>query len=147
MHKLLEYVCDELEELERKVDKGGKLSMAEMQYGDTLAHMKKNLLTADAMTGEDEEGYSNAGYSYARGRGRNARRDSMGRYSGESMANRGRSYEDNSYARGNDRSRSYYSREDAKEELAMDLKDLKREAKDSETAQMIDRWIKQLEQD
>ena len=147
MHKLLEYVCDELEELERKVDKGGKLSMAEMQYGDTLAHMKKNLLTADAMTGEDEEGYSNAGYSYARGRGRNARRDSMGRYSRESMENRGGSYEDNSYARGNNRGRSYYSREDAKEELAMDLKDLKREAKDSETAQMIDRWIKQLEQD
>ena len=150
MHKLLEYVCDELEELERKVDKGGKLSMAEMQYGDTLAHMKKNLLTADAMTGEDEEGYSNAGYSYARGRGRNARRDSMGRYSRESMENRGGSYEDNSYARGDGRGRSnrggsYYSREDAKEELAMDLRDLKREAKDSETAQMIDRWIKQLE--
>lgn len=137
MHKLLEYVCDELEELERKVEKGGKLSMAEMQYGDTLAHMKKNLLTADAMTGEDEEGYSNTGYSYARGRGRNARRDSMGRYSRESM--------DNSYAREDNRGRSYYSREDAKEELAMDLRNLKREAKDSETAQMIDRWIKQLE--
>ena len=94
MHKLLEYVCDELEELERKVDKDGKLSMAEIQYGDVLAHMKKNLLTADAMTGESE--YSSrdgdmsyrgsyesrrGGRSYARGRGRNARRDSMGRYS------------------------------------------------------------------
>ena len=94
MHKLLEYVCDELEELERKADKDGKLSMAEIQYGDVLAHMKKNLLTADAMTGEGE--YSSedgsmsyrgsyeggrGGRSYARGRGRNARRDSMGRYS------------------------------------------------------------------
>ena len=76
MHKLMEYVCDELEELERKAEKGGKLSMAEIQYGDTLAHFKKNLLTADAMTGEGEYGYSNA-----RGRGSNARRDSMGRYS------------------------------------------------------------------
>lgn len=135
MHKLLEYVCDELEELERKVDKGGKLSMAEMQYGDTLAHMKKNLLTADAMTGENEEGYSNAGYSYARGRGRNARRDSMGRYSRESMNdNRGGSYE-----RG-------YSRADAKEELMMELRELEQDAGDEETRYMIKKWIKQLEQ-
>lgn len=76
MDKLLNYVCDELEELEHKADKG-KLSAAEIQYGDTLAHLKKNLLTADAMM---EEGYSEY-YPYARGRGRNAKRDSMGRYS------------------------------------------------------------------
>ena len=30
MHKLIEYICDELEELERKADKEGKLSMAEI---------------------------------------------------------------------------------------------------------------------
>ena len=87
MDKLLNYVCDELEELEHKADKG-KLSAAEIQYGDTLAHLKKNLLTADAMM---DEGYSeyypydgrnrNGRNSYARGRGRNAKRDSMGRYS------------------------------------------------------------------
>ena len=41
-----------------------------------LAHLKKNILTADAMMEADDEGGS-----YARGRGRNARRDSMGRYS------------------------------------------------------------------
>ena len=77
--------------------------MQEIQYADTLAHLKKNLMKADEMM-EDEFGeYSMAyypmtsyaeeggnkgrygmnrrdGYSYARGR-RNARRDSMGRYS------------------------------------------------------------------
>lgn len=102
MHKLIEYICDELEDLERKTEKGGKLSMQEVQYGDMLAHFKKNLLKSDEMM-EDEE-YSMAGgsyayardsrgdrsnVSYARGRGRNARRDSMGRYSrdgGYSMA-------------------------------------------------------------
>lgn len=63
MHKLIEYICDELEELERKADKEGKLSMAEIQYGDTLAHMKKNLLKADEMW-EDSE-YSMMGGSYA----------------------------------------------------------------------------------
>lgn len=107
MHKLMEYICDEMSDLERKAEKDGKLSVAEVQYLDTLAHTKKNLLKADEMS---EEGYSgmmypryygddradgrsyrdgrsyNDGRSYARGR--NARRDSMGRYSrGYSMAN------------------------------------------------------------
>ena len=87
MHKLIDYVCDELEELERKVDKDGKLSMAEVQYADVLAHLKKDILTADAMWEQSEysgmrpDGHS-YGYwrrgSYARGR---ARRDDMGRYS------------------------------------------------------------------
>lgn len=88
MHKLIEYVCDELEDIERKAEKG-KLSMSEIQYADTLAHMKKNLLKADEMMDEGEysgapyyEGGNNMGRnSYARGRGRNAKRDSMGRYS------------------------------------------------------------------
>lgn len=105
MHKLMEYICDEMSDLERKAEKDGKLSVAEVQYLDTLAHTKKNLLKADEMS---EEGYSgmmypryygddrmdgrsyrdgrsyNDGRSYARGR----KRDSMGRYSrGYSMAN------------------------------------------------------------
>lgn len=96
MHKLIDYICDELEELERKAEKDGKLSMAEIQYGDTLAHFKKNLLKSEKMMEEDGE-YSMGGMSYARGgdrmysregrnsyaRGRtgNVKRDSMGRYS------------------------------------------------------------------
>lgn len=99
MHKLINYVCDELEDIERKVDKGGKISMQELQYADTLAHLKKNLLKAEEMSG----GYSDRGYSrrmsyaddrnygdfvrpdgsYARGRGAGAKRDAMGRYSSE----------------------------------------------------------------
>lgn len=108
MHKLYEYVCDELKGIEKKAEKGN-LSMQEVQYADTLAHLKKNLMKADEMM-EDENGeYSMAYYpmtsyaeeggnkgggysmrrmgggrvSYARGRGRNAKRDSMGRYSTE----------------------------------------------------------------
>ena len=100
MHKLMEFICDEMEELERKAEKDGKLTMQEVQYLDTLAHTKKNLLKADEMWDESE--YSMAGdrsyardgrmirnnMSYVRGRGRNARRDAMGRYSrdGYSMA-------------------------------------------------------------
>lgn len=84
MHKLVDYICDELEELERKVDNDGKLSMAEIQYMDTLAHAKKNLLKSDEMA---EEEYSSMSYRYddgrsmARGRTGNVRRDARGRYS------------------------------------------------------------------
>ena len=102
MDKLINYVCDELEELEKKAEKGG-LSSSEVQYADTLAHLKKNLLKGEELYDEMEgDGYSGnypydgtrsmrtdgmsyrRGRSYAgpgRGRGSNARRDSMGRYS------------------------------------------------------------------
>lgn len=83
MHKLIDYVCDELEDIEKKAEKGN-LSMSEISYADTLAHLKKNLLKAEQMEGEAE--YSMRGYtsrtmptyygnSYAR------KRDRMGRYS------------------------------------------------------------------
>lgn len=42
MHKLYEYVCDELKDLEKKADKGN-LSLQEVQYADTLAHLKRTL--------------------------------------------------------------------------------------------------------
>lgn len=134
MHKLMEYVCDELDELERKVDKGGKLSAAEMQYVDLLSHTKKNLLTADAMTGEDEYsndgGYMNRTYSgtdrtyntgsYARGRSR-ARRDSMGRYS-----NMG------------------YSR--AADDMIAQLEDMMHDAPDERVRQEFQKFIQKIEQ-
>lgn len=103
MDKLMDYVCEELEKLEKKADKGG-LSMSEIQYADTLAHLKKNLLKSEEMFEEMDGEYSgdmrsmayrggsynrsrDGGRSYARGdgrgRGRNARRDSMGRYSSD----------------------------------------------------------------
>lgn len=113
MHKLIEYICDELEEIERKAGKGSKLSMQEIQYVDTLAHAKKNLLKAEEMSQGEGGSYSMGGYSrrssyasggsydgegsyddgryvrpdgsYARGRGPGARRDSMGRYSSEGV--------------------------------------------------------------
>ena len=93
MHKLMEYICDELKELEKKVAKEGQLSMQEVQLMDTLAHAKKNLMKCDEM--EEGQSYRGGSYgrgsygmmyddgSYARGRGRGAARDSMGRYSSE----------------------------------------------------------------
>lgn len=93
MHKLINYVCDELEDIEKKAEKG-KLSMSEIEYADKLASLKQNILKSDKLMDEGYsgdshmDGYSNRmypysmneGMSYARGRGSNARRDSMGRY-------------------------------------------------------------------
>ena len=88
MDKLCKYIDKELDELENKVGMGGKLSRADIEDGKNLAKFKMALLTNEAM---EDEGYSNdyamnrgnsyRGASYARGR--NARRDSRGRYSSE----------------------------------------------------------------
>lgn len=138
MHKLMEFICDELEELEHKAEKDGKLSMAEIQYVDTLAHAKKNLLKADELWEESEysmdggNSYARGGNrtrnsyryegegSYARGRGRNARRDSMGRYSrdGYSMAG---------------------------DEMIDELRDLMQDAPDEQTRMEFQRFISKIE--
>lgn len=139
MEDIREMLMKELE----KYSKKGELSAGSLEIIDKLTHAIKSIDTIMAM---EDSGYSNdSGYSYARGRGMNARRDSMGRYSRRD----GMSYEDGSYARGG---RGYsrergYSRDDAKEDLAMDLKELRMESRDPETSRMIDKWIKQLEQD
>ena len=79
MHKLYDFACDELEELERKAAEKG-LSAGEVEYADKLTELKKNILKIEML---EDEGYS-AEYhddrmSYARGR--TAKRDRMGRYS------------------------------------------------------------------
>jgi len=99
MHKLINYICDELNELERKAEKNGSLTMSETQYMDTLAHAKKNLLTGEAMMEADggESGrYMPNSYgmygnnSYNNGGSYRRSRDSMGRYT----SRRGYSYDD-----------------------------------------------------
>lgn len=115
MSELLDYVCNELKEVEKKT-KSGSLSMQEIQYADILAHLKKNLLTAEAMS-EGESEYSRDGGSYRRGR------DSMGRYTS--------------------RDRGYYSR-DSRDDLEDKLHELEMTAKDDESRRMIKEWMRQL---
>ena len=96
---------------------------------------------------EDEEGdYSEEGRSYrggygyddgmsmARGRSRNARRDSMGRYS-----------RDDGYGYRGGRSMNY-SRADAKQEYIDNLHEMMMNAPDDQTRQSIQRMISQMEQ-
>jgi hypothetical protein len=91
MHDLINFACEELEELERKA-KDKKMSMSDVQYADMLAHMKKNLLAAEGMMGSSRRSYENSYNSYAR-MGRDG--DGDGRYSEDNFRyspNRGGSY-------------------------------------------------------
>lgn len=85
--------------------------------------------------GNSYDGSYNDGNSYARGRGRNARRDSMGRYSRNgSYRMDGRSYRMDGY-----------SRADGKQEYIENLRDMMEDAPDEQTRQSIQRMISQME--
>lgn len=159
MHKLIEYVCDELEKLEQQVSDNKKLSLAEVEYADKLAHLKKNLLRSEEIMdkgysgemrrspssfregrsyardggsyGRDGSSYERGGSSYdERGRGSSgAERDSRGRYS------TGRGY-------------SRYVRDDysmATDEIVMDLRNLMNQAPDDRMRQQIQRIVTKAE--
>ena len=131
MHKLVEYICDELDELERKADKDGKLSMAEVQYMDTLAHAKKNLLKAEEMSDGEYSGMMyprsyNDGRSYDDGR------------------SYGRTYEGRSYARRRD-SMGRYSRGYSGDEMIDELRDLMEKAPDEHTRKEFQKFISKVE--
>lgn len=132
MHKLIDYVCDELMGLEDKLDRQGGLSDGDLKRGDMLAHFGKNLTKLEEQGGSYEgsydgsyDGYSRGGGSYDgasyRGR-RNARRDSMGRYSREG-----------------------YSRA-AAEDMANSLRAMMKEAPDDNIKRDMERLVERMEQ-
>ena len=144
MHKLMDYICEELEQLEKKADKDGKLSMSEVEYADKLLHMKKNLLKAEELY-EDSE-YSMAdGMSYARG-GRGGSRRGGNQYGSYASEGRGGSYRQGggSYASGGgSNAREGYSR--ATEDITERLHDLMSDAPDERTRQEIQKMIRKME--
>ena len=136
MHDLKDLLCAELEDYAEKGKKSGKMSMGDLDSIHKLTDTVKNILKIDML--EDESGYSEdgaymgegriygtsyddgmrrgVGYSYARGRGRYAKRDSMGRY-----------IRDDGYMRRDVRDGGY-SREDGKEYMMERIGELMDEA-------------------
>ena len=132
MHDLKDLLCAELEDYAEKGKKSGKMSMGDLESIHKLTDTVQNILKIDTLTeelgySEDghymgegriygtsyESGYSErGGSSYARGRGRYARRDSMGRYSRDG----GMSY------RGG--MRGGYSRDDAKSYMIEQIEEM-----------------------
>lgn len=138
MHDLKDLLCAELEDYAEKGKKSGKMSMGDLDSIHKLTDTVKNILKIDMLEGEtgysedgaymgegriygtsyDDEMRRGGGYSYARGRGRYAKRDSMGRYS-----------RDDGYMRRDGRGmRDGYSREDGKAYMMEQLEDMMEEA-------------------
>lgn len=124
--KLKEMLCDELEQITRK----GELTAGSLDTVDKLTHAIKSIVTIMAMDDEYEDGYSRTDgdhmtsgrrYSYA-GRGRGARRDSMGRYS-----------------------RGGYSYDDARDDMVKELRELMNDAPDEQTKKEFQRFISKME--
>lgn len=134
MEDLKDLLCAELEDYAEKGKKSGKMSMGDLDSIHKLTDTVKNILKIDML--EEETGYSEdgaymgegriygtsyddgmrrgVGYSYARGRGRYAKRDSMGRYS-----------RDDGYVRRDVRGmRDGYSRDDGKAYMMGQLEDM-----------------------
>ena len=117
IEKIKKMLCKELDEYAMKQKlTGGDLDMI-WKLTDTVKNLDKIEMLED---GNSYDGYSEmreypymGGSSYARGRGRYAKRDSMGRYSSE-----GGSYEGgSSYDDYSERTDRRYSRDDAKDHL------------------------------
>lgn len=151
LEQLCETVAEEIREANNKIKTaGGKISAGDVEYLDKLTHMLKSIKTTKAMM-DSEEGYSSEGYSnegmsgasYARGRGRNARRDSRGRYSSEGMSGRsGRSG-----GRSNDGSYESYGRSYGSygDEMVDELRELMNEAPNNEIRQKFQKLISEIE--
>ena len=154
MHDLKDLLCAELEDYAEKGKKSGKMSMGDLESIHKLTDTVKNILKIDTL--EDESGYSEdgaymgegriygtsyddgmrrgGGYSYARGRGRYAKRDSMGRYS-----------RDDGYMRRDGRGmRDGYSRDDGKAYMMEQLEDMMEDAEKPSEKEALRRCMEAL---
>lgn len=149
MHDLKDLLCAELEDYAEKGKKSGKMSMGDLESIHKLTDTVKNILKIDMLEGET--GYSEdgayigegriygtsyddgmrrgGGYSYARGRGRYAKRDSMGRYS-----------RDDGYMRRD----GGYSRDDGKSYMMEQLEDMMEDAEKPAEKEALRRCMEAL---
>ena len=141
MYELRDMLCEELDKLADK----GQVTSGSLELIEKLT---ASIHYIDEIMQMEDGGYSNDDYSGARGRGRGARRDSMGRYSSDyssGMSNDGYS---NEYSR-DGYSRDGYSREggysrDSKH-MINQLHSMLQDAPDPETRKAIEKCISQIE--
>lgn len=139
-----------------------ELTSNNLEIMDKVFDIIKDIETICAMREAGEEDYSEMmpyymyddGSSYARGRGRYAKRDSMGRYSSEGGYSGRGSYDGGSYDSYNRGSydsyerggrRGGYSREDSKEHMVSELERMEQNATDEKQRNMIRNWKNQLQ--
>lgn len=127
--------------------KKGELSAGSLETIDKLLNSIKNACKIIMYEEYSEDGYSYAdgdmdmaNYSYARGRGSQARRDSMGRYSSEGDGNYSNARGRRMYSR-----RGGYSYADDKDEKIEILRDVMGEASSDDERRMIQKIIRRME--
>lgn len=136
----------ELDEIVRK----GELSAGSLETIDKLLNSIKNSCKIIMYEEYSEDGeYSNAdgmdgmtnrGYSNARGRGSNARRDSMGRYSREG------GYPSARGGRGRYSRNDGYSYDDGNEEKVQILRDMMSEVSSEDERRALQKIIRRMEE-
>ena len=140
IEKIKKMLCKELDEYAMK----GKISGSDLDMIWKLTDTVKNLDKIEMLEdGDSYNGYSEmreypymGGSSYERGRGRYAKRDSMGRYSSDMDS----SYDDYSEARMDRR----YSRDDAKDHMMNKLGEMMSSA-DEEQREILKDCMRKLE--
>lgn len=136
---MLKYMDEGKSTLEREIDKilkTGDISVSTLEKLHKLTDTYKNLCKIYILSEEEDGGESSyeGGSSYRRGRERNARRDSMGRYSREDGYSEAMRYDDDvSYARSGQGGRGQggrggYSRNDAKDWMMSQLGEMMEDA-------------------
>ena len=143
MYDLREMLVDELNKLTKK----GELTAGSLDTVDKLTHSIKSIDTICAMEDAGNYSYGDMSYnsyndnmSYARGRGSNARRDSMGRYASNDGSYKGYSR----YSMNNSYDNRGYSNHN-KQELVEELRELMNETTDSKSRMAIQNAIQQME--
>ena len=151
MHRIKEMLMKELKEYERKE----KLSAGDLETLHKLTDTVKNIDKIEMLEGGEgysEDGMSydggmwqargsyDGGSSYARGRGRNARRDSMGRYSrDDGYSEDGGSYRGSSYRGG-------MSYDGAKDHLMRKLGEMMPMAESEEQRKALEHCMRKIEE-
>lgn len=159
MHKIKEMFMNELYEYEEKAKKmpNGKISQSEIDRIHKLTDTIKNIDKIEALE-HGEGGYSEDGEymgegrmygtSYARGRGRNARRDRMGRYSsddGMSYARDGRTANRGGMHDNMGGSSYGMSYDGAKEHLMDKAEEMLEMTQDPKERRAIEKFMRELE--
>lgn len=147
-YELKDMLKSELDDIVKK----GELSAGSLETIDKLLNSIKNSCKIIMYEEYSEDGYSYAdgdadmsSYAYARngrGRGSQANRDSMGRYSSEGGYSNARGGRGRGYSR-----RSGYSYDEGKDEKVEMLREMMQEASSDEERRALQKIIRRMEQD
>ena len=145
-YEIKEMLCKELKEYAHK----GELSAGSLDVIHKLTDTIKNIDKIEMLEESeyyDEDSYEGGG-AYARGRGRNVKRDRMGRYSRDGEG--GEYGRGGYYVRGGGYGRNngmMYSRDDGKEEIIQNVRDMMKYAKNEHEREAFRRVLEELEDD